>query len=297
MSVISPAGATIPEVTHHLIEVDGAELHYVSAGRSGSPILLLHGFPETWWTFHRVIPLLAETHRVFAVDLPGFGDSGLAERGSDSATVAELLHGLIAQLDVGAVHITAQDISGGTVFRLASTHPDDVLSVTAIETAIPGFGWVALADLAHGGAWQIGVLAAPGIPEMLLSGRERAFIGDFAFRTMSAVPGSITDADIDEFVRGYAQGDGFGGAAGLYRSLLSEVPELAALARSAPLTAPVLAVGAGGGGFTRASMERATAGPVDAALLEGVGHYAALEAPDRLAEALLVFVDKVDAQN
>src|SRR5690349_20804566 len=110
MSVISPAGATIPGVTHHLIEVDGAELHYVSAGTSGSPILLVHGFPETWWTFHRVIPLLAKTHRVFAVDLPGFGDSGVAERGSDSATVAELLHALVAQLDVGAVHITAQDI-------------------------------------------------------------------------------------------------------------------------------------------------------------------------------------------
>jgi pimeloyl-ACP methyl ester carboxylesterase len=295
MTAASPVGATIPSVTHHRIEVEGAELHYVSAGDSGSPVLLVHGFPETWWGFHRLIPLLATTHRVFAVDLPGFGDSRLTERGTDSATVAEVLHALITRLDVGAVHITAQDISGGTVFRLASAHPDDILSMTAIETAIPGFGWEALADLAHGGAWQIGVLAAPGIPEMLLVGRERAFIGDFALRTMSAVPGSITDADIDEFVRGYSGGDRFRGAGGLYRSLLTEGPELVALAQESPLTAPVLAIGAGGGGFTHASMARAAKGPVNSVLLDGVGHYAAMEAPDRLAGAFLEFAARVDA--
>jgi len=297
MTVITPIGATIPGVTHHSIPVNGAELHYVSAGSSGSPILLVHGFPETWWTFHRLIPLLAETHRVFAVDLPGFGDSRTGDRDETSRTAAETLHALISELGLGAVHITAQDISGATAFRLASTHPEDILSVTAIETAIPGFGWEALADLAHGGAWQIGVLAAPGIPEMLLVGRERPFIGDFAFRTMSAVPGAITELDIDEFVRAYSRVGGFRAAGGLYRSLLTEGPELVALAETSPLTAPVLAIGAGGGGFTQASMTRASAAPVRSVLLEGVGHYAALEAPDRVAEALLEFVDRIDAEN
>ena len=60
-------------------------------------------------------------------------------------------------------------------------------------------------------------------------------------------------------------------------------------------TAPVLTVGAGGGGFTHASVSRAVAGPVEAVLLDGVGHYAALEAPERLAEALLAFIDGIDA--
>ena len=71
MTVITPAGATIPGVTHHLADVNGARLHYVSAGTSGSPILLVHGWPESWWAFRNLIPLLAQTHRVFAVDLPG----------------------------------------------------------------------------------------------------------------------------------------------------------------------------------------------------------------------------------
>ncbi len=295
MTTTTPVGATIPGATHHRTRVNGTELHYVSAGTAGSPILLVHGFPETWWTFHKVIPLLAGTHRVFAVDLPGLGDSSNPDEDYTSTTAAETLHALITELKVGPVHVTAQDISGSTVFRLASVCPDDVLSFAAIETGIPGFGWEALADVAHGGAWQIGVLAAPGIPEMLLTGREREFFGGFAFPAMTAVKDAITDADIDEFVRAYSRPDGFRGASGLYRSLLSEGSELVALAETSPLTAPVLTVGAGGGGFTHASVSRAVAGPVEAVLLDGVGHYAALEAPERLAEALLAFIDGIDA--
>jgi len=295
MTVIVPSGRTIEGVTHHLSDVDGCELHYVSAGSSGTPMLLVHGFPETWWAFHKVIPLLAETHRVFAIDLPGFGDSSNAEGAYDSATTARTLHTFIQQLDVGPVHITAQDISGSTVFRLASTHPEDLLSFTAIETGLPGFGWEALADVGHGGAWHIGVLAEPAITEMLLTGREREFFADYAFPSMTAVAGAITDADIDEYVRTYSRHHGFRGANGLYRSLLTEGKELRALAESSPVTAPVLTVGAGGGDFTKATMAQAVPGIVRSVRLEAVGHYAALEAPERLASAVLDFVAALDA--
>ena len=137
---ITPAGASLPGVTHHRVQVNGTALHYVSAGASGSPILLVHGFPESWWAFRKLIPLLAAGHRVFAVDLRGFGDSDNGPGENDSATAAEDLHQLIASLDVGPVHLTGQDISGATVFRLAPTYPLDVLSLTAIEMGLPGFG-------------------------------------------------------------------------------------------------------------------------------------------------------------
>lgn len=283
--------ATIPEVTHHSVDVNGTTLHYVSAGTSGSPILLVHGFPESWWAFHKLIPLLAAEHQVFAVDLRGFGES--ATGSADSVTAAEDLHALIAALDVGPVHLTGQDIAGGTVFRLASTHPEDVLSLTAIEMGLAGFGLEGLADITHGGSWHIGVLAAPGIPEMLLVGRESEFLGQFAFPAMTAVQGSVTDADVAEFARSYSRPDGWLGAIGLYRSMLAEGEELAALATSAPLSVPVLAVGAGGGGFTAATMAAAAGRDVESVQLEGVGHYAAMEAPEKLAEAILGFVGRI----
>ncbi|MGW7611221.1 alpha/beta fold hydrolase [Streptomyces sp. NPDC054766] len=293
---VTPAGATLPGITHHRVEANGTTLHYVAAGTSGTPILLVHGFPETWWAFHRLIPLLAERHRVFAVDLRGFGDSGNGPGEYDSATSAEDLHLLIEQLDVGPVHLTGQDISGATVFRLATTHPPDVLSFIAIETGLPGFGVEALADITHGGAWYIGVLAAPGIPEMLLAGREREFLGQFAFSATSATPDASTDADIDEFVRSYARPDGWRGAIGLYRSMLREGSEIKALADAPGLTVPVLAVGAGGRSFTAVTMTQAApATEVSSVSLTGAGHYAAMEAPDELAKAILEFVGNVDA--
>jgi pimeloyl-ACP methyl ester carboxylesterase len=297
MTTITPAGATVPGVTHHLAHVNGTELHYVSAGTSGSPILLVHGFPETWWTFHKVIPPLAKNHRVFAIDLPGLGDSSNAEGSYDSKSAAQALHALITELNIGPVHLTGQDFSGATVFRLASTHPGDILSLTAIEMGLPGFGWETLAvRLGFVGTWHIGVLAAPGIAEMLLTGREREFIGGFAFPAMTAIQGSITDADIDEFVRTYSRPHGFRGAIGLYQSMLAEGAEIEALADASPLTVPVLAVGAGGGDFTNATMSQAAAGRVQSVLLHGVGHYAALESPDRLSSAVLEFIDHIDAK-
>jgi pimeloyl-ACP methyl ester carboxylesterase len=292
---VTPAGRTVPGITHHRAEVNGTTLHYVAAGTSGSPILLVHGFPETWWTFHKLIPLLAVNHRVFAVDLRGFGDSDNEPGEYDSRTSAEDLHLLIAQLDVGPVHLTGQDIGGATVFRLATTYPQDVLSFTAIEMGLPGFGLEMLADITRGGAWHIGVLAATGIPEMLLAGREREFLGQFAFPAMSATPGAITDADIDEFARTYSRPDGWRGAIGLYQSMLREGPEIKTLAQTRGLSMPVLAVGAGGGAFTAGTMSQATSTEISSASLDGVGHYAAMEAPEELAKAVLGFVESVDA--
>lgn len=291
----TPAGPALPEITHHRAEVNGASLHYAAAGTSGSPILLVHGFPETWWAFHKLIPLLAANHHVIAADLRGFGDSGNGPGEYDSTTSAEDLHQLIAHLDLGPVHLTGQDISGATVFRLATTHPEDVRSLTAIEMGLPGFGLEMLADITHGGAWHIGVLAAPGIPEMLLAGREREFLGRYAFPSMTAIPGAITDADIDEFARTYARPGGWRGAIGLYRSMLREGADIKIRAQTPGLSVPVLAVGAGGGPFTATTMSAAASTQISSVQLDGVGHYAAMEAPEELAKVLLAFVDRIEA--
>lgn len=288
--------ASIPGVSHYTTDVNGATIHYVSAGSIGSPILLVHGFPETWWTFHKLIPLLALSHRVFAVDLRGFGDSSNAEGDYDSTTLAEDLHHLIGQLNVGPVHLTGQDISGATVFRLAATHPEEVRSVTAIEMGLPGFGLEGLGDITHGGSWHIGVMAAPGIPELLLVGREREFFADWAFPVMTAVQGSITAGDIDEFVRTYSRPHGWRGAIGLYQSMLTEGDSVKTLAATSPLTMPVLAVGAGGGTFTAQTVRQITSNAVKSVRLEGVGHYAAMEAPVPLSTAILEFLESIDAQ-
>ena len=280
---------------HHRVPLNGTELHYVSAGETGSPVLLVHGFPESWWTFHKLIPLLAKDHRVFAVDLRGFGDSAVAGADHSSAVAANDLAALIESLDLGPVHLTGQDISGPTTFRVAAARTELVRSYTAIETGLPGFGLEMLADVTHGGAWHIGVLAAPGIPEMLLAGRERAFLVDYALPSLNGTPDAFTDDDVTEFVRAYARDGGFRGAEGLYRSLLTEAEEIRALA-AMPLSVPVLAVGGGSGDFTASTFQQ-VATDVTPASLDGIGHYVAMEAPDRLSAAMLAFFSEVEGRS
>ncbi len=126
-------------ITHHTATINGDDLHWVSAGSGGTPVLLVHGFPESWWAFRRLIPLLAAEHRVIAVDLPGFGDSAVGD--FTSATMAESLCALIVHLGLGPVHLTGQDISGTPTFRLAARHPELLRSFTAIETTFRGTAW------------------------------------------------------------------------------------------------------------------------------------------------------------
>ncbi|BCY11665.1 alpha/beta fold hydrolase [Actinoplanes sp. L3-i22] len=286
--------ATIPEVSHHTADLDGARIHYVTAGEQGSPILLVHGWPETWWAFRKLIPLLSPTHRVVALDLRGFGDSSNAPGDYHEAASAEDLHRLVEHLGLGPVHVLCQDISGGLTFRFAATHPADVLSFTAVESTIAGFGLEALADVNHGGSWHVGFLGAPGIPEMLLPGHERELLAGWAYPMMGAADGSVTDADFDELVRTYARPDAWRGTAGLYRSLFSDGGTTRALAEQYPLRVPVLTVDAAAHPFTRETFRRVTTGEVSSVHLDGVGHLVAQQAPERLAAALLPFVDRLD---
>lgn len=288
------AEPTAVETAHHVAHVNGADLHHVTAGTTGSPVLLVHGFPETWWAFHRLLPHLAAAHRVVAVDLRGFGDSSPATDDHSSAVAADDLHGLIAHLGLGPVHLVAQDVAGAAALRLVTAHPEDVLSLTAVEMGLAGYGLETLADVTRGGSWHIGALATPGVPDLLLAGRERAFL-EATFRGLTATPDAVTDADLTELSRTYARPGAWRGAAGLYRSVLTEGDELRTLLTGHPVSVPVLAVGAGGGPFTADTLAQVAAGPVATAQLDCVGHYAALEAPAELAAALLPFLRRVDA--
>lgn len=290
-----PQGRTLPGISHHTLDVGGVPLHYVVAGTGGSPILLVHGWPETWWAFRGLIPLLAETHRVFALDLRGFGDSG-HDAGNDysEAAFAEDLHVLVDHLGVGPVHLLAQDISGGLAFTFAAAHPDQVRSFIGIETALAGFGLEMLADVNNGGSWHLGFLGTPGIPQLLLGGHERDLI-TWALGVMGANPATTTPADVDEFVRTYSGPDAWNGTAGLYRALFTDGGRTRALAESAPLRMPVLAIDGPNHPVTANGLRQVSATEPATLRIEGVGHLVAQDAPEALAHAVLDFVGPIDA--
>jgi pimeloyl-ACP methyl ester carboxylesterase len=272
---------------HGTAAVNDTRLHFVTAGDRGTPVLLVHGFPETWWAFRKLIPLLAAHHRVYAVDLRGFGDSDVADETYSGAVAAEDLHALVGHLALGPMHVVGQDVSGGVVFRFAATHPEDVISLAAVESGLAGFGAERLADVTQGGAWYIGALAAPGVAGLLFENAARAFVGDYLYPLYGVPAGAVGPEDVAEYARTYGRPGGFSGAVGLFRGMLSEGEDLRSLAHDCPLRVPVTTVGSRGGGFTHAAFNEVTTGKVTAIQLDGVGHFVAQEAPTQLAEVLL----------
>jgi hypothetical protein len=83
--------------SHNLASVNGIKLHYVIGGH-GDPVVLLHGWPETWYAWHKVMPALAKNHTVIAPDLRGLGDSSKPPTGYDGKNVAEDIHQLVTKL-------------------------------------------------------------------------------------------------------------------------------------------------------------------------------------------------------
>ncbi|MFY9798555.1 MAG: alpha/beta fold hydrolase, partial [Candidatus Nitrosopolaris sp.] len=95
--------------SHHMAVVNGVQIHYVIGGH-GDPVVLLHGWPETWYEWRHVMPALARNYTVIAPDLRGLGDSSKPLTGYDGKTVAEDIHQLVAKLGFKTIFLVGHDI-------------------------------------------------------------------------------------------------------------------------------------------------------------------------------------------
>jgi len=104
--------------SHHMASVNGIQLHYVIGGQ-GDPVILLHGWPQTWYEWRHVMPALAKNYTVIAPDLRGFGDSSKPTTGYDGNTTAEDVYQLISQLGFSKIFLVAHDIGVQTAYSYA----------------------------------------------------------------------------------------------------------------------------------------------------------------------------------
>jgi pimeloyl-ACP methyl ester carboxylesterase/quinol monooxygenase YgiN len=267
--------------------VGDAALHYVIGG-SGPPVVLLHGFPNTWYAWREVMPRLAERHTVVAVDLRGLGDSEPGTRPNDTVTDADDLHGLVTELDLGPVLVAGQDWGGSAAFAFAAAHPGQVRRLAVLE-AMPAGPWTDPGS--GGGPWFVGFHQIPDLPEHLVAGRVRAYL-DWFYRAYSATGGVPAPAAVDEYVRCYTRPGAMASAFARYRGVGRQI-EHNTRQLSQPLGLPVLAIG-GERIFGAAVAENLRHGASDVRqeVLADCGHYVSEERPEELAGLLLSFFDR-----
>ncbi|MCH2492393.1 MAG: alpha/beta hydrolase [Gammaproteobacteria bacterium] len=277
--------------THHFANLTDLKMHYVTCGE-GPALVLLHGFPQTWYEWRHIMPALSEHYRVIAPDLRGLGDSTRPFAGYDKRTVAgdiwQLVHG---HLGYQQFFLVGHDWGGPTAFSLAAQHRDAVEKLCILDVAIPGDG---NPDISQGGKrWHHHFHGTPDLPEALVAGRERLYISWF-FANYGHRPDAIAEDDINEYARTYSQPGAMRAGFNYYRAIARDIADNRAMIdNDGKLAMPVLALGGaeswGRRLETMQSLER-VAHQVEGGQIENSGHWIPEEQPVEVTRQLLQFL-------
>jgi len=289
----------MPSVAHRDATVNGVRLHYVLAGEeTAEPIVLLHGFPQSWLMWRLVLPALSERHFVVAVDLRGYGDSEKPPReaGHDQGTKASDVHQLARLLGLDRAMMIGHDRGARVARRYALDYPDDLVGVALLDILPAEHVYGALtAGEAARRYWHWIFHLVPGLPEQLIVGREDAYLERFFGRMPGFLDQLRSDGAYEEYRRVFLQPGAMVAALEDYRATYEvDVPRYRAeRAAGVRVTVPVALLWGDRGNLAGQPVPeiwREVATDVRGAVeIEECGHYLPEEQPGIVAEHLLRF--------
>ena len=192
------------DYTHHKTTVNGIQLHYVIGGEKGDLIVLLHGWPQTWYEWRHIIPqLIANNFTVIAPDLRGLGDSEKPQTGYDKKTIAEDIYQLVKKLGYSKIYLVAHDWGGPVAYSYAAAHPQDVNKMVILDTSVPGFG-LEKAENFSKRIWHFSFHAVRDLPEKLIEGKEDTYLNWF-YDYWSYNQSAITSEAREEYIKQYSK--------------------------------------------------------------------------------------------
>ena len=277
--------------TSRYVDTGDLRLHAVTGGE-GPPLLLVHGWPQTWYAWRMLMPELARDFTVVAVDQRGIGLSGKPEDGYDTATLASDLVALMDALGHPRFALYGTDTGMPIAYALAADHPDRVDRLIVSEATLPGISPsppVFLPPPLNAMLWHLAFNQLPEINEQLVTGREDIFFGaEFdASAGTNKLPDDLVRYYIDTLA---ADADHLRGSFGFYRAIPASIAQNQQ--RPTPrLTLPVLAIGgAESSGKGTGNTMRLAADDVQVMVIPGCGHWLAEQAPDELLTAVTAFL-------
>ena len=285
-----PAGFT-DTFTSRYIDAGDLRLHGVTGGE-GPPLLLVHGWPQTWYAWRMLMPALARDFFVVAPDQRGIGLSGKPQDGYDTATLAGDMVALMEALGHQRFALYGTDVGMPIAYALAADHRDRIDRLAVSEAPLPGISPsppLFLPPQLNERLWHLAFNQLPRVNEQLVTGREEIFFGaEFdASAGTNKLPGEAVRYYIDTLA---ASPDHLRGSFGFYRA----IPATSAQneqRKARRLTLPVLAIGGEessgeGPGMTM----KLAADNVQTLVLAGCGHWVAEQAPEQLLVALTTFL-------
>lgn len=220
--------------------VNGIRLHYVIGGQ-GEPLFLLHGWPQTWWEFRKVMPALADRYRVVAVDLRGVGGSDKPLSGYDKKNIARDIFELAQHLGFDEINIAGHDIGAMVGFSFAVNHPEATRKIAMLDVIHPTEIFYESPLLQPPGTpgynlWFHGFNQIQGLPEQLVTGRAR-FLVDWVFDTFLVNDAAIGPLDRAIFAAEYNYPAAIRGGNGWYQAWHQDIVDQQSYDK---VTAPIL---------------------------------------------------------
>jgi pimeloyl-ACP methyl ester carboxylesterase len=267
-------------------QIDGVQLHYMTAGH-GPTLILLHGYAETSRMWRPIIPLLAERFTVIAPDLPGIGDSAIPANGLDMKTSAIRIHALARSLGVEKARVVGHDIGLMVAYAYAAQFHAEVEKLVVMDAFLPGVGeWEAVYN--NPSNWHFRFNGPT--PEALVQGRERIYFEHFWNDFAADKTRSIPKADRKAYTEAYSR-PGRMRAAWAYFASWPQLGKDFAQFSQTKLPMPVLAIGGEKSlGNQLAQQMKLVATNVTAVVLKDTGHWVLEERPKETTDALVEFL-------
>jgi pimeloyl-ACP methyl ester carboxylesterase len=284
---------------HYRNEVNGITMHYVMGGK-GDAVVLLHGWPQTWYEWRDVMPILAKNnYTVIVPDLRGLGDSSKPATGFDGNTTASDIYQLVSDLGFNTIHLIGHDIGAQTGYSYATAHPNNVSKLVVIDYVFPGL----LSNVSFAEPWWFSFHRALDLPEALVAGNEREYLSWF-YRQLAYNPYSVSEEAIDEYVRQYSAPGGMRSGFEYFRASANDATMNNETSR-VKLAMSILAVSGevspfgGGDAKPNYSLESAKrlANNVSEIIMPFSGHWIPEEQPGPLADLLVKFFSDKSQQS
>ena len=278
--------------TSRYIDAGDVRLHAVTGG-DGPPLLLIHGWPQSWYAWRMVMPALAEDFEVIAPDQRGIGLSDKPKDGYDTGTLANDFVALMDALGHEQVALYGTDVGMPIAYALAADHPDRVVRLVVSEAPLPGASPpppLFLPPPLNARFWHLTFNQLPAeVNEALVRGREEIFFGsEFA---ASAGTKKLPDETVKYYVDALAADpEALRGSFEFYRAIPATSVQNAER-KNRRLIMPVLAIGGAESGMdgVEATM-KLVADDVQGVVLSGAAHWVAEQAPDEMLAALTEFL-------
>ena len=293
---ISVSGApNLPEgftdtFTSRYFDTGELRLHAVVGGE-GPPLVLVHGWPETWYAWRMLMPALARDFEVIAVDQRGMGLSDKPEGGYDTGTQAGDLVALMDALGHERVAVVGHDTGFAIGYALAADHPERVdraalLEIPGSPGTVPPGPPLFVPGPINDRLWHLAFNKIEKLNEQLVEGREDLFFGWEFDAAAKKLPAEV----IDYYVGILSNPDSLRGSFGWYRALDTTIAQ-DGQRKDSKLAMPVLAIGGElSFGEQVGGAVQLVADDVQSAVIPGTGHFLAEESPDELLAALTEFL-------